>query len=300
MPNELLPDDPEQDPADDGDDPEVPVFEAHEPVHRSHEPGKFARWAADCVRIMHQGALAFWNWLKSWGKRAIWSANFWMASATVAIAISTAIYTHYARNQWQVMSGQLQEMRAARQPWVGLENNSLSVATSPDFGPSAPPSPYFAIMENTSYSIKNFGAAPAFHESDVVVAFPDTCVGNCIPPTENLSQWCFYPEGLSTTPGAANPGAGQMVLPGASIPIRKSTNLMLDPNKVQNIRRVWFFVCIVYQDPWKQGQIHHSRYWYLSVHPTDPINGPQIPVPNHPGFTYIPISGVGLWGADAD
>jgi hypothetical protein len=301
MADELPPDDPEQDAADDGGDPEVPLLDQpHEVGFQKRDPSKPSQLLARCVEATDHALLALGHRVWKWSKLGIQSANFWIAVATIAIAVSTGIYTHYAGLQWQVMEGQLEEMRAARQPWVGLENNSISVDPSPEFGPSHPPNPNFMILENTAYSIRNFGTAPALHESDIVVAIPDTCTGNCIPPTDTLSQWCFYPEGMSTTRGAANPGAGQMVLPGASIPVRKSATLIFNPTTTQHIQRVWFFVCIAYQDPWNKGQIHHSRYWYLSVHPTDPFNGPQAPVPTHPGFTYIPISGLGLWGADAD
>jgi hypothetical protein len=204
------------------------------------------------------------------------------------------------KNAVNISQNTLKEMQTARQPWVGLETNNISVAPSPTFGPSTPQSPFFMIAENTAYSIKNYGTSPAIHESDVVMSIPDPCrVGaSCVPPTEDLKTWCFAPEGISTHPGAANPGAGQMILPGAAIPIRKTSFLMLDPAKTQHIQRVWFFVCIAYQDPWEH--MHHSRYWYLSTHPSDPYNGPQTPVPGHPGWTYVPISGLTLWGAEAD
>jgi hypothetical protein len=47
-----------------------------------------------------------WPWITS----KFPGANFWTALATVAIAAATGVYVHYARKQWQAMSGQLTTM----------------------------------------------------------------------------------------------------------------------------------------------------------------------------------------------
>lgn len=181
-------------------------------------------------------------------------------------------------------------------PWVGLENNNININPSPRFtGTTAHP----IIMIDTAFFVKNSGTAPGLHEADIVVAIPDA--EGDVPPTAWLQQRCFSAEGISTSPGAANPGAGQMILPGATIPQRQQgTLLLVDPIKsvpIQSthIKRIWVFVCIAYQDSWGKT-IHHSRYWYLTTHGS----GPEVPVPGYPGWTYIPIVDANLWGADAD
>lgn len=95
----------------DGTDPEAPiVIEPHKSGPEKHDPNKYANWAAHYAHITCQRGLAFTCWLWKWAKLAMSSANFWIAIATIAIAVSTGIYTHYARKQWQVMSQQLKQM----------------------------------------------------------------------------------------------------------------------------------------------------------------------------------------------
>jgi hypothetical protein len=46
-----------------------------------------------------------------WSKKALGSANFWIAVATIAMAVTTMVYTHYARKQWEAMDSQVKTMK---------------------------------------------------------------------------------------------------------------------------------------------------------------------------------------------
>jgi hypothetical protein len=198
-----------------------------------------------------------------------------------------------AGKQAGVMQRQLAEMQASRSPWLGIEDNSIALS-QPDFrwlpGANAHPS----IFTGVSYTIKNFGTSPAFHEADMMMVI-ELEPNATIPPTQRIDTACQFSEMAGANAGAANPGAGRMIFPGARTPVSAQTNLQLVSGEPHHINGMWFFICIAYRD--SQGTpVHHSRYWYLST----PIAAPVIPIPGHPGWTYTAITGANLWGADAN
>lgn len=66
-----------------------------------------------------------WITLTAWPKlkEILASSSFWTAAATVAIAVSTIVYTNYAKKQWIEMRGQLDEMRKG-----SADTHNLAVA----------------------------------------------------------------------------------------------------------------------------------------------------------------------------
>jgi hypothetical protein len=182
----------------------------------------------------------------------------------------------------------------SQRPWVGLEDNNIIVA-QPSFFWGVPPRTveFPSITITASYSLKNFGNGPALHENDIVVAIPST--GETIPPTQEMEPWCRMPEIKGSNPGPANPGAGEILLPGARIPKGMQTNLLASSAQLLQTGRIWIFVCVAYQSD-SDTRVHHSRYWYLTVNGEVPIT----PSPEHPKSTYLPIKGAYLMGASAD
>jgi len=95
----------------DSGDPEVPIVaHPHEASTKKQEPGKYARRTAHYISIAYQFVLASLGWLFKGVKIAFQSANFWIAIATVVIAVSTSIYAYYAGKQWKAMDRQLDQM----------------------------------------------------------------------------------------------------------------------------------------------------------------------------------------------
>ncbi len=68
-----------------------------------------------------------WVRLVAWSMvtKVICSSQFWTAAATVAIAVSTVIYTRYAKKQWEVMSEQSsvmqKQLEMSERPWIVTE-----------------------------------------------------------------------------------------------------------------------------------------------------------------------------------
>jgi len=106
-----LPVRPEEQGADNnGGDPEVPLIPQSVPASADHRSTKIKTYpAAQYVykTLRAVGMAIKWLW------RHKPKAEFWIAGATVAMAITTGIYTHYARKQWEVIDNQLYRMGEA-------------------------------------------------------------------------------------------------------------------------------------------------------------------------------------------
>lgn len=93
----------------DGTDAEVPFLEhevgsgsQHPHAHEEKHPAN--RYVKPALGFL-KGA-SVWFWVK-----VIANAQFWMASATVVMAVSTAVYTRYAWRQWKAVSDEIPEIR---------------------------------------------------------------------------------------------------------------------------------------------------------------------------------------------
>ena len=72
-------------------------------------PKKIQRHAQRAIAIAYKWTVRVaLPWI---GRRIITNSNFWMAIATVVIAVATIAYTHYARQQWGVMNSTLAEIQ---------------------------------------------------------------------------------------------------------------------------------------------------------------------------------------------
>jgi len=187
---------------------------------------------------------------------------------------------------------------AVSTPWVGIEDNLLNIDRGPTFFWGFAPvlSKYPQISINVGFRIKNFGQAPAFSENHVVWVLPfDLPPFGGIPPTDQMDTACTFADMLTSKSGAAHPGAGQILLPGQTVPFRSNTSIVkLDQSKPRKIAILMAMVCIVYRDG--KEQLRHSKYWYETVHGSDPYTD----VVGHPEWSYLPILGVSLIGALTD
>jgi hypothetical protein len=188
------------------------------------------------------------------------------------------------------------EARDARQPWVGIDGNTIAIAPQVSFYWSPNPTIKTPVVSvSLKYTIKNFGSSPALYEADEAFAM---AYHDGLKPIAEMQNHCQMAEGLSKS-GAQTSGVGEMVLPGGTknAPIQ-SPQVILNPGQTQ-LERIWIFVCVAYQDPWNK-KTHYSRYMYLTQH-RDVGTGPSIQVSplEHPGWSYIPITASILESAQA-
>ncbi len=249
-----------------------------------------------------------------------WAKFTQIGALLVAIGLlfATLIQSCATQKAAETADGTLREMKTTSQPWVGLENNLISIDGPPSWGDTPyrgtimfdapqviPPHSfkdirYMPLFVNLSYSIKNYGPLPALRENEIIKATPDTFPNLQIPsPSAGMDMACQYAEQLTTGKNiidhtSAEPEGG-IILPGASVPKTQFANIIL-PEGVTQLGHIWFFVCTVYVDP-RGDRVHHLRYWFHSI--MDNTSTP-LPIPNHPSLTYIPLRGVELRKADED
>jgi hypothetical protein len=174
-------------------------------------------------------------------------------------------------------------------PWVGIDQPSV-ISTRPEYAWS-PSLPYPTIYVATEFSVKNYGASPAFREDESIRFVTVTDKGG---QPQSLRQACqidaYRTPGQVTLQG----DIGEMILPGAMKRFASSGNMMQDPQAMRDLKRIWITICIVYQDA--RARWHYSGYRYITT------SGRADPVlfPNHPGWSYIPFTGASLTAASAD
>jgi hypothetical protein len=70
--------------------------------------------------------------------------------------------------------------------------------------------------------------------------------------------------------------------------------MVVDPEKIKNLGRLWIDFCIAYQDSYAQW--HHSKYRFIS----GPPEGQPVIFQDHPGWSYLPFTGASLVAASAN
>ncbi len=80
-----------------------------------------------------------------------WSAVKWTALATIVIAVANLGYIYISRNQLRVMTGQIEEMRSDRRPWVYAD---ISLAAPIEFDASG-------MRVALKFGLHNTGREPA-------------------------------------------------------------------------------------------------------------------------------------------
>lgn len=168
---------------------------------------RYKKAATAKIRILLSSVSTFCKWVGKWTKAILGNANLLTAAATIAIAILTGFYTHYARKQWKTMEDQLtaaewasynaclsnqisrrallevqktnaisQEMAvASAQQAAGEVDTDKSYIV---FDPRMPKPEEFALNDpdfEIVYSIKNDGKAPA---NNVHIGFRAIFVSN--------------------------------------------------------------------------------------------------------------------------
>ncbi len=210
-------------------------------------------------------------------------------------ALAAAFFTYKTLKQVQrqadAAQAQVEIMRNSQSaPWVGLEQNSVLPINSPQYAWS-PALSYPTIYVTLQYSIKNFGNAPAFRVDSFSTFPPVTDPGPVGGP--DFPDPCVMAE--TRQAASEKVQLGQVIFPGAAIPIEFGTNLSADPQKLKTLKRVWINFCIAYQDSDKT-RWHHSKFTFISR----PADGQIVTFPQHPGWSYLPFTGVNLIAASAN
>jgi hypothetical protein len=194
------------------------------------------------------------------------------------------------KRQADAAQGQLSVMQLGQRPWVGVEQNTVIPVNSPQYAWS-PALSYPTIYINLQYSIKNYGASPAFRVNGVFTVFPVFDQG----PTGGPS----FPDPCVMAETRQDPSEriqlGEAVFPGSVIDTGYGTNMTVDPQNLKALRRVWINFCIAYQDSDKT-KWRHSKYTFISR----PAEGPIVTFPDHPGWSYLPFNGMSLIAASSD
>lgn len=226
-------------------------------------------------------------------KKATWYAFFAVA---IYALISLAMWCQMIRQNRIASAALIQaekQWKAQHRPWLGLEDNAISISPTLEFAWS-PALAYPTIYVGpVNYVIKNVGAAPAFHEWDTIYALPNP---DGQKPVKLLEVLCQMREGIGK--GHTETSDGDFLLSGNQKHVSMTINIPNPPP--MHLESIWLIVCVSYEDSWKSAEVHHSRYLYMSV--PGPALGfqPRTPNPAHPDWTYVPIKGVYLNGAQAD
>ena len=269
-----------------------------------------------------------------------------VAIATVVVAVATFWYAYSAHKQWEIMTSQLEQMKAgsaqtesllnetkklaiagkeqaeslkaqarnmkdlaeraltqakatnalasaakkaakiaeAQQasPWVGIVDQGFEMK-DPNYNWSSPNPPEISFQ--ATFSVKNFGNAPALHYTHTMTSAPVS-----LPLT--FKEW----EGQGSQPNVqtcplSEPQSkideyrkgGSMILPGETRMQVAGSAIRVDP-KPRAIGVVWTTLCITYFGP--TGPLHHSGYVFTGVPDFKPPISP-ITFPDHPGWAYL-------------
>jgi hypothetical protein len=230
-----------------------------------------------------------WPRLKNWSKTKAWpvlkSSSFWTAAATVVIAVSTIVYTHYAQKQWDVMNRQLQ---FTERPWISLEGFTVESPLTFDTGGGG------AIT--IGFDIKNTGQSPAimgFWQPDLFLQFGETPS-----PVRMRDRMCNVAELRSTK--VTDQRIAETWFPGPGL--HKSININFTPDDVSNALKIPnqlfpnlprmkdfdyiypdFVVCVAYRSSFTDAQYHTGYILRLLRSNPDipyipPLKSREIPV----------------------
>jgi hypothetical protein len=205
-------------------------------------------------------------------------------------------YAGVTRLQLGKMEGTYQEAKRSadiaerqQQPWVGLEQNTATPVNSPEYAWS-PALPHPTIYASLRYSLKNYGASLALWVNETMHLDPVPERGMDLPHLRQVCRIDIYRAGQVTIQG----DVGEMILPGASKLSSYGTSMRNNLRTPQALKRVWITLCVLYQDP--RGIWHFSGYRFISSH----AGATPAILPGHPGWSYLPFTGVSLIAADAN
>jgi hypothetical protein len=148
---------------------------------------------------------------------------------------------------------------------------------------------------DTEFSIKNYGASPAFLAHESMSLLPVTDPLGDIPSIGKACNIDAYRNPGRMAMGGVGGNFGEMILPGATKIWKYGTNMAVRDDEIPKaLSRVYITVCILFQD--RQTRWHYSGYRYMtSIGGNAPVN-----FPDHPGWSYIPFTSAGLVAADSN
>lgn len=190
-------------------------------------------------------------------------------------------------------------------PWIGVEQDSLTVSSPEYTWNQAPPSTRPNISFPINFRMKNFGSAPALHvhpEATVVaVRLPALQVREWEDDpkreTNSVIQYAGPPCPLSNSEEEVqrNLKGGGVILPGDERKAGYDQLLQDEHPELTILGAVYVSICITYATP--NGQWHHSGYGFM---PNFSLNDKPVPIQGHPGWAYIPVRGFFLLTSNAN
>lgn len=266
------------------DDPEVPTREvAADPDAHAHDPEEHTQNTERKIAVAEWATRTGFPWI---GRKVnwVWSnvlarSNFWMAAATMAIAVATWIYTYYAGKQWTAMNQTLSEIqkqtpeiqkqataaqaqlsqaesewKVQQRPWVGLSGNVVL----------KPPS-FFVFKANresrtqfnadVTFALKNVGPSPAFHASWELWTL-QTDNASVLLPQRQMNLACSLADSETKE-------SGTVIFPNGPDNVANVSEEGGDQIEWTEIRRIWIVGCISYTTA-VDTVIHHTRFWTVS------------------------------------
>ena len=227
-------------------------------------------------------------------KKATWFA---FVAVSIYALITLAMWFQMIKQNRiarDALSQSEKQWKSQQVPWLGLQNNAISISPTPKFSwsrvPSLPPSIWLA----GDYSIKNFGNAPAFREWELIHVMQNT---DGHKPTDFIEFLCPMRVVMEKRPSETDSDSGQILFPGAEKYSPWSTAISPHPTGT-HIESVWIVLCVSYEDSWHR--VRHSRFVYESLPGPGSHTAAVIPDPAHPDWTYVPIKSLALIDAEAD
>jgi hypothetical protein len=256
MTEEAKPTDDQQDSQNKADHNASPSEEQEK--HSPKTPAKNTGHAKNNLRVGRQRTLR-----DKWRLTSL--SNKTIAVATAVIAMASLLQFGTALFQWlemrsggSIMQGQLDEMRNARRPWVGIAQG-IEVRDAPRF--------YFSPINNQlsvriAYIAHNFGTSPALRVMDTstLVAKEDD-----ERPALGMQQACqgaeFNYKNLTNELTT--------LFPGTDNHLHDLWYAASFKGNVEQVKSIWFCACFVYTD--SSNQIRHTKYWFLSASNGKPL-----------------------------
>jgi hypothetical protein len=241
-----------------------------------------------------------------WPFKAVWRAFTavinWLdkndgavtAIATIAIAVLTAYYVHYARGQWNVMQGQLGEMirqypqlqksadaatkanlaahdalTRSNRPWLGVESVRIIAPISFMKAGSGKDITYF-VNGSLEITIKNFGTSPALSVNEAIEAYdPTYFTKEKFDPTDPFAQLRKFGDSVCTlADGNEFTKKNPQMYGGSVFPTQATTYTTqgipgFSKRNIEVGKFMQLLGCISYRDQFDE-MTHHTHYCVIA------------------------------------
>lgn len=254
---------------------------------KSKENQHYSQYIMRPLKAFGRGTVKTVNWLNA-------KAGFVTAIATVLIAVLTGFYVHYSRAQWQVMNGQLTQIKAgneiqgselelSQRPWVDAQISLEGPLRFDENGATVP----------LRFGLRNTGHSPAFAaniEVRPVLPFIDN------DPSQYVAQVCK--EATRDTMSVI--GLGIALFPNAA-PFEERIGVEIGKNNIEEqIKQLRkrgahfgrtlvgpsIVACIGYRPPFNVPTVYHTSYIIDIMR----LNANNVPISTFPIGKIVDIS----------